>query len=116
MHGLSVLIHFALFKDHGFPADSTLWTPLALGFGYNVGHLIPPGRGTIPNVSRASDSSLSNASHPTKKFAQHLTLYPGGEEIANIVSARSMARHPDARDAEMLSEENLNELRHNLAQ
>ncbi|HEY4765931.1 MAG TPA: hypothetical protein VIH75_19815 [Candidatus Sulfotelmatobacter sp.] len=112
MHGLSVLIHFALFKDHGFFADSTLWTPLALGFGYNVGHLIPP----IPNVSRASDSSLSNVAHPTKKFAQHLTLYPGGEEIANTVGARSMARHPDARDAEMLSEENLNELRHNLAQ
>jgi hypothetical protein len=49
--------------------------------------------------------------------ARPFRLTPGqhGEQMANTVECSRMARRPDKREAEMLSEDNLKEIRHNLA-
>jgi hypothetical protein len=51
--------------------------------------------------------------HSARPF--RLTPSQHGEQMANAVEFPAMARRPDKREAEMLSEDNLKEIRHNLA-
>jgi hypothetical protein len=44
-----------------------------------------------------------------------VSLRPHGEHTAKLVKCFPMARRPDPREEEMLTKENLEELRHNLA-
>jgi hypothetical protein len=61
VHGLSVLIHFAL-KDYGFFADSHTLDATGLGVRIQRGTFDTSWERNNPYVSRASDSSLQCSS------------------------------------------------------